>query len=70
MTKRHENLWLQGKELDKRVVKYWADPPQPFHEYLAVSLQKSEATSSGIVLIFWAYPTDEDDSVTSFRHQL
>lgn len=61
MTKRHENLWLQGKELDKRVVKYWADPPQPFQEYLAVSLQKPKPTSSGIVFIFFPHPTEEEE---------
>lgn len=61
MTKRHENLWLQGQELDKRVVKYWADPPEPFQEHLALSLQKPKPTPPGIVFIFFAPPTEEEE---------
>jgi hypothetical protein len=54
MTKRHENLWLQGKELDERVLKYWADPPEPFQENPTINRKKSEAIASEIVSLFSA----------------
>jgi hypothetical protein len=63
VTKRHENLWLQGKELDKRVVQYWADPPQPFQEYLAIALQTGRATPSGVGYLCFTPSGDGDDSM-------
>jgi hypothetical protein len=63
VTKRHENLWLQGKELDKRVVEYWADPPEPFQENLAVTFQTRKATSKEVAYLLLNPSGEGDDSL-------
>lgn len=67
MIKRHENLWLQGKELDKRVVQYWANPPEPFQEALAIDLQTRGGSSSGIANLLFVPSRHGDRSLMGGR---
>ena len=36
-----ENLWLQSQELYDRVVRYWANPPQPIPVSVSVERKVS-----------------------------